>query len=75
MTEEELLGVRMEQWGFKNDSLETKEHIITYVFYDIGRLMIKGKKRYSSDDVYIEDYFTTERFKSIIEVVTREELI
>lgn len=62
-------------YGFdEEDTLETEDHLVTYVFYDIGRLMIKSKPKHGGDDIYIEDYFTKEKFEKLIFLITGHRL-
>ena len=56
--------------GFVDDTLETDCHIVDYLFYDIGRLMIKSKEGHGNDDIYIEDFFTIEKFINVIHIIT-----
>lgn len=73
MEEQKLMvyDLDLTEFGFdKEDSLETEFHIVTYLFYDIGRLMIQSKPKYGGDEIYIEGYFNLERFKELIFVLT-----
>ena len=63
-------NIDLTELGFKENILETKDHIVTYVFYDVGRLSIISKKGHGFDNVYIEDYFTEDKFINIIFYIT-----
>jgi len=39
--------------GFTDNVLETKYHIVSYVFYDVGRLIIQSKPKCGGDEIYI----------------------
>jgi len=58
------------KFGFVDDYLETKQHTISYLFYDIGRLSIKSKEGCGNDDIYIEDFFEVNKFIDIVFVLT-----
>jgi len=60
--------------GFVYGKMETENHNITIFFYDVWRLSIEGKEKHSNDDVYIEDYFTVEKFIKIIYLITDKQL-
>jgi len=65
-----IYDIDLTELGFIDDTLETEYHIVSYVFYDIGRLMIKSKPKCGDDDVYIEDYFEIQKFIDIIFNIT-----
>lgn len=65
-----IYDIDLTELGFVDDILETEFHIVSYVFYDIGRLMIQSKPKYGGDEVYIEDYFELDKFVNIIFYVT-----
>lgn len=65
-----IYDIDLTKLGFVNGTLETEYHIVSYVFYDIGRLMIQSKPKWGSDEVYIEDYFKLEKFINIIFYIT-----
>jgi hypothetical protein len=58
----------------KDNKLETERHIVSYFFYDVGRLSIMSKPNFGGDDIYIEDYFDLKKFKDIIFLLTDFEL-
>ena len=63
------------KYGFdKDNKLETERHIVSYLFYDVGRLSIMSKPFLGGDDIYIEDYFDFKKFKDIIFLLTDFEL-
>lgn len=70
MESKKIYDIDLTELGFVDDTLETEYHIVSYVFYDIGRLMIQSKPKCGGDEVYIEDYFELERFINIIFYVT-----
>ena len=77
MEEQKLMvyDLDLTEFGFdEHDSLETEFHIVTYLFYDIDRLMIQSKPNYGGDEIYIEGYFNLKRFKELIFVLTEFEV-
>jgi hypothetical protein len=70
MESKKIYDIDLTELGFVDDTLETEHHTVSYVFYDIGRLMIQSKPKYGGDEVYVEDYFELEKFINIIFYVT-----
>lgn len=69
-----VYNIDLNEYGFVDNVLETEYHIVSYVFYDIGRLMIESKEKCGSDEVYIEDYFELDKFINIIFLITDHKL-
>jgi len=65
-----MLDINLEDLGFIDNTLETKYHTVSFIFYDIGMLSIKSKPKCGGDNVYIEDYFELDKFINIIFYVT-----
>lgn len=51
MESKKLYDIDLTELGFVDGTLETEYHIVSYVFYDIGRLMIHTIKRNLSSSV------------------------
>lgn len=64
----------LEELGFIDNELETEHHTVFIIYYDIWRLLIQGKPKHTGDEIYIEDYFSVEKFIEIIKVITGKEL-
>ena len=75
MKENSLINIDISEFGFIDDTLETKNHHVTYIFYDIGRLIISSKEKHGGDEVYIEDFFTVDKFINIIYYVTGHKIL
>jgi hypothetical protein len=71
----ELTEDWLEKFGFVKGWLHTKGYSISCHFYDIWHLTIEGKEKYSSDKVYISDYFKVHELQNLIYNITKEELI
>ena len=63
-------NIDLSKYGFIGNTLETKYHMVTYFFCDVGRLIIKAKPQCGGDSVYIEDFFTADKFSKLIYYIT-----
>jgi len=70
MNDLEVYNIDLFEYGFTDNTLETESHIVTYVYYDIGRLMIQSKPKHGGDSVYVEGYFRLDNFRDIIYSIT-----
>lgn len=65
----------LKKMGFNEKGrMETENHTILIMYYDIWNLYINGKNGYSSDEIFIQDFFTVEHFVDVIRVLTGKEL-